>query len=90
MGGEGQGIWCNLLSQLGLCRATRGGFPSPRVHIEGLRAPRPCFVVRDEGLRCRNMEAKQTETGQEIALREGTKDLTPQSKDGLRVDLGNP
>ena len=63
------GIWCYLLSRLGSRRATRGGFPSPRVHIEGLCVLRPGSVVRDEGLCCRNMEPKRAETGQEIALR---------------------
>jgi len=63
------GIWCDSLSRLGFRRATRGGFPSPRVHIEGLGALRPRFVVWDEGLRCRNMEAKKTETGQAVAHR---------------------
>jgi hypothetical protein len=30
-----------LLSRLGSCRVTRGGFPSPRVHTERLGAVRP-------------------------------------------------
>lgn len=34
----------------------------------GLCAERPGSVVWAEGLRCRNMEAKRAETGQEIAL----------------------
>ena len=66
-GGVAWGIGCNGLSRNGFCRATRGGFPSPRVHIEGLGAKRPGSAVWDEGLHCRNMEAKKTVSGQAIA-----------------------
>ena len=48
----------------GFRRATCGGFPSPPLRTEGLGASRPSPVVGDEGLCCRNMEPKKTETEQ--------------------------